>query len=206
MATGAERTQRDLVAILRLAYSGELAAGYAYRGHWRSVSDPEGRVRIRSIEEDESHHRRLIGTMFETLGVAPSRAREVRAAMVGRTLGILCHVSGWLAPMYGAGRLASRNIREYEVAARLAWSCGRTEWVDCLLGMAEVEWEHERYFRSHVLTHRLGGRLPLWPLPPLKESIRAAFERETGIKLDKGSGNSPPLAVVWGASRSALVD
>ena len=203
MATGAERTQRDLVAILRLAYSGELAAGYAYRGHWRSVSDPEERLRIQSIEEEESHHRRLIGTMLETLGVPPSRTREVRAALVGRTLGILCHVSGWLAPMYGAGRLESRNIREYEVAARLAWSCGRTEWVDCLLGMAEVEWEHERYFRSHVLTHRLGRRLPTWPLPPPKESIRAAFERETGAKLNEGLGNSAPLAVAWGARRSA---
>lgn len=206
MATDAERTQRDLVAILRLAYSGELAAGHAYRGHWRSLAGPEERLRIQSIEAEEAHHRRLIGTMLVTLGVSPSRVREVRATLIGRTLGILCHVSGWLAPMYGAGRLESRNIREYEVAARLAWSCGHHEWVDCLLGMAEVEWEHECYFRSHVLTHRLGRRLPMWPLPPPKESIRAAFERETGVKLDEASGNAPPRAAVWGPSRSALAD
>ena len=55
-----------------------------------------------------------------------------------RTLGVLCHVSGWL--------------REYEAAARHAWNCGRREWVDCLLTMAEVEWEHDAYFRGRVLS------------------------------------------------------
>jgi hypothetical protein len=30
-----------LVAQLQLAHAGELAAGYAYRGHWRSARDPE---------------------------------------------------------------------------------------------------------------------------------------------------------------------
>jgi demethoxyubiquinone hydroxylase (CLK1/Coq7/Cat5 family) len=43
---------RALVAILRAAYSGELAAGLAYRGHWRSLRDPEARGRIREIEDE----------------------------------------------------------------------------------------------------------------------------------------------------------
>ena len=30
-----------LIETLQLAYSGELAAGYAYRGHWNSVSDAD---------------------------------------------------------------------------------------------------------------------------------------------------------------------
>ncbi|MCZ6598440.1 MAG: hypothetical protein O7B99_12430, partial [Planctomycetota bacterium] len=85
----------------------------------------------------------------------------------------------WLAPMYGAGKLESRNIREYEAAARYAHGCGHTEWVDCLLEMAEVEWEHEAYFRSKVAGHRIGRKLPLWPKPPAKEHIRASFARET---------------------------
>jgi mannosidase alpha-like ER degradation enhancer 2 len=58
--------------------------------------------------------------------------REVRAAIIGRVLGVLCHVTGWVAPMYGAGRLESRNIREYETAARYARDCGRDDLVDCL--------------------------------------------------------------------------
>ena len=47
----------SLIEILQLAYSGELAAAYAYRGHWKSVSDPEERHRIEEIENEEWHHR-----------------------------------------------------------------------------------------------------------------------------------------------------
>lgn len=163
-----------LIEILQLAYSGELAAAYAYRGHWKSVSDPEERLRIEEIENEEWHHRKLVGEMLSSLKAEPDQSREVRASIIGRVLGFGCHVSGWLAPMYGAGRLESRNVREYETAARLAHECGRDDLIDCLLTMAETEWEHERYFRSLVMTHRLAKYLPIWPEPPGKESIRAA--------------------------------
>jgi len=168
----------QLIAILQLAYSGELAAGYAYRGHWHSVSDPEERRSIKKIEDEEWHHRKLVGEMLESLGSRSNKVREIRATVVGRVLGLLCHVSGWFAPMYGAGRLESRNIVEYETAARHALACGREDLIDCLLSMAEVEWEHEKYFRSCVLRHRWSRRVSIWPEPPPKESIRASFEME----------------------------
>jgi len=167
----------SLIALLQLAYSGELAAAHAYRGHARSVREPAERARIAEIEREEWHHRELVGGMLAALGAAPDPARERRALRVGRTLGALCHVSGWLAPMYGAGRLESRNVREYESAARLARAAGREEWVECLLVMAEVEWEHERTFRELVRAHPLGRRLPLWPAPAPKASLRAGFAR-----------------------------
>ncbi len=174
-----EHSSRDrLIGILQLAYSGELAAGYAYRGHARSVRAPEERERIRTIEEEEWHHRRLVGGILESLGAKPLRRREIRAAVVGRVLGMLCHVSGWLVPMYGAGKLESRNIREYEDAARFARACGRDDLVDCLLTMAEVEWEHEAYFRARVLSHPRGRRMRIWPQPPPKERIRESFADE----------------------------
>ena len=176
----------DLIAILRLAYSGELAAAYAYRGHWRSVKDEATRARIREIEEEEWHHRRLVGRMLQQAGSRPSRAREFRAAVIGRALGALCHLTGWLLPMYGAGRLESRNIREYETAARHASRAGHAEFVDCLLGMAEVEWEHERYFRACVESHRWGPRVRLWPAPPPKEAIRETFYSEVGGVTEGG--------------------
>ena len=163
-----------LIGILQLAYSGELAAAYAYRGHWKSLSDPEERHRIEEIENEEWHHRRLVGEMLSSLKAEPDPSRERRASIIGRVLGFGCHVSGWLAPMYGAGRLESRNIREYETAARLAHECGRDDLIDCLLTMAETEWEHERYFRSLVMTHRFAKYLPIWSEPPGKESIRGA--------------------------------
>jgi rubrerythrin len=168
-----------LVAILQLAYSGELAAAYAYRGHWHSLSDPAERERVNVIEEEELHHRTLVGEMLQNLGAESDRRRELRATVVGRVLGFLCHLSGWLAPMYGAGRLESKNIVEYETAARYARDCGRTEFVDCLLAMAEVEWEHEAFFRSCVLRHWLGKRLTIWPMPPPKITIRESFAMES---------------------------
>ena len=164
-----------LVAILQLAYSGELAAAYAYRGHWHSLSDPAERERVKVIEEEELHHRTLVGEMLQSLDAEPDRRRELRATVVGRVLGFLCHLSGWLAPMYGAGRLESKNIVEYETAARYARDCGRTEFVDCLLAMAEVEWEHEAFFRSCVVRHWLGKHLAIWPMPAAKENIRLQF-------------------------------
>jgi len=170
-----QSSRRLLIAILQLAYSGELAASYAYQGHWKSLENPEEKNRIRSIEEEEWHHRKLVGEMLRDLGEQPSSFREFKAVIIGRTAGFLCHVTGWLAPMYGAGKLESRNVREYEVAARHARDCGRSEYVDSLLTMAEVEWEHEKYFRTQVLKSALGRLLPMWQAPPPKENIRVSF-------------------------------
>lgn len=178
MTIDANETRQNLIALLQLAYSGELAAAYAYRGHWKSVRHAGEKRAIQNIENDEWRHRKLVGEMLIGLESGPSPRRETRANMMGRTLGILCHVTGWLAPMYGAGRLESRNIREYETAARYARDCGRTDLIDCLLEMAEVEWDHECYFRARVQEHFVGRRLPMWNQPAAKESIRISFERE----------------------------
>jgi rubrerythrin len=167
-----------LIAILQLAYSGERAAAYAYRGHWHSVRDLPERERIQTIEAEEWHHRRLVGEMLEKLGAGPNRWREIRAILIGRVLGVGCHLIGWFAPMYGAGKLESRNIVEYENAARYARGCGRLEFIDCLLTMAEVEWEHEHYFRAKVIGNRWTRIFRLWPEPPPKDQIRLSFERE----------------------------
>jgi hypothetical protein len=45
--------RRRLIRILQRAFSGEKTVGYAYRGHWRSVRDPEERARIRAVEDEE---------------------------------------------------------------------------------------------------------------------------------------------------------
>ena len=170
MASASSR--ESLIHVLRSAYSGELAAGFAYAGHWRSVSKPEERDRIKAIEAEEWHHRELVGEMLKKLTASPSSGRERVFRLIGRTLGPLCAISGWLAPMYGAGFLESRNIVEYEVAARLAEESGHPEFVECLLEMAEVEWEHELYFRERVLSHALARFIPMWKVPPQKSDIR----------------------------------
>src|SRR6516165_12450383 len=80
----------QLIYILQLAYSGERAAAYAYRGHWCSVSNPEERERIHQIEDEEWHHRRLVGQMLSKLGASPDPRRELKALVIGRTLQALC--------------------------------------------------------------------------------------------------------------------
>lgn len=187
-----EESEQKLIKLLRLAFSAELAAAYAYRGHWHSVSDPEEKLRIKKIEDEELHHRKLVGEMLAQLNSRPSRAKEVRAAILGKSLALFCHLSFWLGPMYGAGRLESRNVREYENAARHARDSGHDSFVDCLLTMAEVEWEHEFYFRSRVASHWFGSKLRLWQTPPAKESIRESFARESGELA--GSLNEPEFA------------
>src|SRR4026207_230569 len=97
--------EHDLARALQLAYSGELAAAHAYNGHWKSVHREPDRSRIREIEAEELHHRRLVGEMLETLRGRVGRLRELRAAVIGRVLGCLCHVTGVLLPLYGAGKL-----------------------------------------------------------------------------------------------------
>ena len=181
--------RRGLIRELQHAYSGELAAGFAYAGHWRSCRDPEERASIRQIEEEEHHHRQLVGDILRDLGAKPLPIREAVFFAIGRVLGALCHVSGRFLPMYGAGRLESRNIVEYERAVVYALGCGREDLIERLLGMAEVEWEHEYYFRHRVIGHRMLRLFPLWVVPPAKETIRSKYEDPS-----VGGGQAPRLS------------
>lgn len=113
--------------------------------------------------------------MLSLLGEAPSAPQDHTMGWVGKTLGYLCSLSGWFAPMYGAGLLESRNIKEYEEAAEYALAAGHVEFLDDLLTMAEVEWEHEKFFREKCSTHFLYDWFPKWPIPPARETIRAPF-------------------------------
>ena len=162
-----------LIRQLQGAYSGELAAGYAYRGHWHSMRDAAIRERLQTIEAEEWHHREIVGGLLEQLGAKPNRMREVIFFLIGKVIGAYCHIGGRFGPMYGAGRLERWNIVEYEDAAVYASRCGHDEMIDCLLTMAEVEWEHEKFFREQVEGHWLLRVFKLWPAAPPKESIRA---------------------------------
>ena len=73
-------------------------------------------------------------------------------------------------------------------AARYAVGCGRNDLIDCLLMMAEVEWEHERYFRELVTNHWLTRIFTLWDGPPPKAHIRDAFKWQSiGLVTELGS-------------------
>lgn len=183
--TDVESARISLIRLLRGACSGELAAGYAYRGHWKSLpaGSPE-RERIQQIEAEEWHHRELVLGLLTQLGTGPSRPREAVFWLIGRTIGLLCHLGGWFVPMYGAGKLERSNIVEYEHAAQHAEAAGHADMIDCLLIMAEVEWEHELFFREQIHGHRLLRLFPLWDAPPPKESIRGQVGAAPGTHTE----------------------
>jgi hypothetical protein len=175
--------REKLICILKNAYSGELGAIHAYQGHRKAVNDPAEKMMIYRIEVEEIIHRERVGEMLSILGAAPSAPQERTMGVIGKMLGYLCSLSGWFAPMYGAGLLESRNIREYEEAAEYALAAGHVEFLDDLLTMAEVEWEHEKFFREKCHTHFLYHWFPKWSIPPVRETIRKPF---TWIEYPEG--------------------
>ena len=145
----------NLIRILQNAYSGEVAAAYAYRGHWKSLKESPEKERIKKIEAEEWHHRERVGRWLERLGVKPRAIREKVFWTIGRVLGHSCFISGWFFPMYFAGRLESGNVIEYEDAAAFARELDMRDCARDLLDMARVELEHEIFFRETVTGHRL---------------------------------------------------
>lgn len=160
-----------LIRLLRAAHAGERAAALAYVGHARSVRDPAERDAIRRIGAEEVAHRARVGEMLAELGGAPSALREVIFTCIGRTLSFFCHVTGWYCPMYGAGWIERRNIQEYVDAAAFATQAGRADLAAELLTMAEVEWDHEQWFRAKVLGHWMRRLLPVWQAPPPRDQL-----------------------------------
>ena len=170
-----ESHRRHLIQILKGAYSGELAAAFAYRGHWKSVKHPDDRASIQKIEREERNHRERVGEMLASLSAEPSKFREMKLWVIGRTIGLSCHVLGRFLPMYFAGRLESGNVVEYQIAASHAAALGLKEYEVDLMLMAGVEKEHELFFLSVVAGHRL---LPL---------ISAMFGWATGADVEQSS-------------------
>jgi hypothetical protein len=182
-----------LIFLLQLAYSGELGAARAYAGHRVSLKDPEQRRALGKILRDELKHRQCIVGMLTSLGSAPDARRERKMNRVGWAISFFCFVGGWFLPMWGAGKLEAQNIREYEHAARLAHVAGLDELVEELLEMAEVEWDHERFFREQAQRHWLWRWMPRWTVPPPRPEIRATFAQFVA----SGARTIEPVHVPW---------
>ena len=149
----------QFVRLLQNAHAGELAAAYAYRGHWKSLRRrPVARAEVRRIEGTEWHHRRLVAAMLAELNERPRRSREMAMASVGRFFGLLCFVSGFFGPMYAAGQLEAMNVSQYRTARDNASRLGLDDFATDLEAMRAEEDRHERFFGDQVRGHFL---LPL---------------------------------------------
>ena len=147
--------RQKLIRILQAAHAGELAAAYAYRGHWKSLKDSPEKTHIQQIEREEWEHRANVLRWLEFLGEQPNPRREKIFWTIGKFIGAACYVSGWFFPMYFAGRLESQNVQEYVDAAEFAKELEMPECYDDMMEMSRVEGDHEIFFRSVVKNHRL---------------------------------------------------
>ena len=144
-----------LVRLLRLAYSAEKAAAFAYIGHAGSVRDPEAKVAIKVIEMDEWGHRDAVLSIMQQYDISISRYYEVKYHLIGKILSLSCYVIGWFMPYYFAGRLESGNVCEYFVMMHFFNDLGITEHDEVLYEMGMKEKEHEVYFQRSIENSRL---------------------------------------------------
>lgn len=174
-----EEAKAALIKLLQAAHAGEKAAANAYYGHACSrlfISKIE-KVEILEIYRDELHHRTRLFEMLTELGARPQPLREIGMFLVGFVIGFLCLFGGWFIPMYGAGKLESENVEEYEVATRLAKLSDCDHFIEELLVFAEIEWDHEAYFREKAETHWLAKYFPFWNRLNSRERIREDFSK-----------------------------
>lgn len=147
--------RRQLVRLLRLAYSGELAAALAYSGHWRSLKDPQQRAQVQKIEREEREHRATVGEMLNALNEKPQAWRELMMTIIGRSVALSCYLIGYFLPMYFAGKLEHANVMEYEGAAEHAQHLGLERFIPELHKMSKTEMEHEVFFSQACVGHPL---------------------------------------------------
>ena len=147
--------RQNLIRILQNAHAGELAAAFAYRGHWRSLRESAEQTQIKKIEAEEWAHRANVRKWLEKLGAKPNALREKIFWTIGKTIGAACYVSGWFFPMYFAGRLESQNVEEYVAAAEFARELEMPDCAEEMIEMSLTEQEHEDFFRQTVANHRL---------------------------------------------------
>lgn len=146
---------RELVKLLRQAYSAEKAAAFAYQGHAGSIANPKEKAEIRQIELDEWTHRSEVLSIMTKYDIPVSKYYEVRFYVIGTIISWSCYVIGRFMPFYFAGRLESGNVCEYFRIKQYFNSLGITEHDNVLYEMGIKEKEHEVYFESKVKNSRL---------------------------------------------------
>jgi hypothetical protein len=148
-----------LALLLQRAYSGEMAAAFAYVGHAGSLRCPQARAAVKQIEDDEWHHRANVLSLMQKYEVPVSRYYEAKFYCIGKIISLSCYVIGRFMPFFFAGKLESGNVCEYFVMMRYFHSLGIHEHDQMLYDMGMKEKEHEVYFLDQIKTSRL---LPLF--------------------------------------------
>jgi len=140
----------QLVKSLRLAYSAEKAASFAYVGHAGSLRDADEIARVQEIEQDEWGHRRHVLEIMRQYDIPVSRWNELKYHVIGKVIGYSCYLIGRFMPYFFAGKLESGNVCEYFVMIRRFHSLGISDHDEILYEMGLKEKEHEIYFLKMI--------------------------------------------------------
>jgi hypothetical protein len=146
---------KELVDLLKRAYSAEKAAAFAYQGHAGSVKDKEQKKAIHQIELDEWNHRREVLAIMQQYDIPISKYYEVKFHIIGKVISFSCYVIGWFMPFYFAGRLESGNVCEYFRMMHYFHALGIKEHDEVLYQMGIKEKEHEEYFLGKIKDNKL---------------------------------------------------
>ena len=139
-----------LINSLRLAYSAEKAAAYAYIGHARSLKKPDEKVAVQQIEYDEWEHRENVLGIMKEYVIPVSKYYELKYAIIGRLISFSCYFIGRFMPYFFAGKLESGNVCEYFRIMKDFHSIGITEHDKVLHEMGIKEKEHEVFFLEMI--------------------------------------------------------
>lgn len=159
--TNKEKVQSHskLVDLLKMAYSAEKAAAFAYIGHASSVSSIEEKNAIKQIEDDEWYHRKEVFEIMKLYHIEPSSFYEFKFYLIGRLISLSCYLIGWFMPYYFAGRLESGNVCEYFKMMQYFHELEIYDHNKVLYEMGIKEKEHEIYFLEKIKNKKL---LPLF--------------------------------------------
>lgn len=155
--TNKEKVQSHskLVDLLKMAYSAEKAAAFAYIGHANSVSSIEEKKAIKQIEDDEWYHRKEVLEIMKLYHIEPSSFYEFKFHFIGRLISLSCYLIGWFMPYYFAGRLESGNVCEYFRMMQYFHELEIYEHNKVLYEMGIKEKEHEIYFLEKIKNKKL---------------------------------------------------
>jgi len=146
---------KELIDLLKKAYSAEKAAAFAYQGHAGSVKDKAEKIAIKQIEDDEWNHRKEVLHIMQQYNIPVSKYYEFRFHVIGKVISGSCYVIGWFMPFYFAGRLESGNVCEYFRMMQYFHEIGIVEHNQMLYDMGIKEKEHEIYFLGKIKNKRL---------------------------------------------------
>lgn len=144
--------KNKFIKMLQHAHAGELAAYYAYQGHWESLKNPKERAMVKWIQEEELEHVKEIEKMLYLMKAQPSKYRDFIFTVIGKTLSKLCKVTGYFMPMVGALLIEKIGVANYKEMIKVACKLHLFPFVKTLHSMWQTEIEHEEYFKSKTLS------------------------------------------------------